>query len=427
MKKTLLSAVVAVATIASAEQAAAAPMSPSARNVAQYFSTTVQDSFTLLADTDDPQLVYYIPRRGGVAVQYPLSPAPAPRFQINASTPLSGFFAGEELTNMNGTLSTTSYLGSLQQLQNEASTRGFYITPAPASKAKTRFIVAGYEVTTGRIDVACAQEFIEVVTSTGAIRRVPVPKCFTRQAPAQPYDLDTNVMYRFTSTSASSGNVVAQDISFQATTLPGWVDTLRFLMATGGQWDHILTAKIDWEIKTSTLTRQARLNVNWQALFDQASTSAAYHSNSCVDTEVRSFFEQLLQCTSENVCGLRLEYQQSTGAWGPTPPGDANVANVVTSLQRRLQDELFNEVRKYTTPVNGQLIDQRTASFTLRANYDKLALNKNELIYITYNPGPSNVSASTTLNVSCLLGGFEQGSVTWNMNDAGCRALLGQP
>jgi hypothetical protein len=198
-------------------------------------------------------------------------------------------------------------------------------------------------------------------------------------------------------------------------------------MSTGGQWDHILTAKIDWEVKTSNLTRQARIHVNWQVLFEQASTYAAYHSNSCVDAEVRSFFEQLLQCTSENLCGMRFEYQQSNGTWGPLAPSDVNFGNVVTSIQRRLQDELFNEVRKYTAPVNGQITDQRTASFTLRANYDKLSLNKNELIYITYNPGSSSVNASTTLNVSCLLGGFEQGSVTWNMYDAGCRALLGQP
>ncbi|MFY0570557.1 hypothetical protein ACN28E_42955 [Archangium lansingense] len=427
MKKALLSAAVAAVSVVSSTQAVAAPMSPSSGNVAQYFSPIVQDAFTLLADTDDPLLVYYIPRRGGVAVQYPLSTSPVPRFQLNAYTPFSGFFAYQELTNLNGTLSTTSDLGMLQQLQSEASAQGMYITPAPASKAKTRFLVAGYEVTTGRIDVACTHEFIEVVTPTGAIRQVPVPKCFTRQDPTQPYDLDTNVMYRFTSTNASSGSVVAQDISFQATTLPGWVNHLRFLMATGGQWDHILTAKIDWEIKTQDINRQARFYVNWQVLFERAGIFAAYHANSCVDTEVRTFFEQLVTCGAENTCGLRLEYQQTNGTWGPLAPSGSNPANMVTSVQRRLQDELFNEVRKYTTPVPGQVLDQRTAAFTLRANYDKLSLNKNELIYVTYNPGVTNVSAATTLNISCLLGGFEQGSVTWNMYDAGCRAMLGQP
>src|SRR5690242_3676774 len=84
MKKALLSAVVAAVSVASSTQAVAAPMSPSSRNVAQYFTAPVQDAFTLLADTDDPLLVYYIPRRGGVAVQYPMSASPAPRFQINA-------------------------------------------------------------------------------------------------------------------------------------------------------------------------------------------------------------------------------------------------------------------------------------------------------------------------------------------------------
>jgi hypothetical protein len=37
-----------------------------------------------------------------------------------------------------------------------------------------------------------------------------------------------------------------------------------------------------------------------------------------------------------------------------------------------------------------------------------------------------SVSASTTLNISCLKGGFEDGRVTWNMDDAGCKYLVGQ-
>ncbi|EPX65169.1 hypothetical protein D187_000594 [Cystobacter fuscus DSM 2262] len=426
MKKSLLPAVLAVVSVASSGQVAAAPMSPSANPVAQHFSATVQDAFTLLADTEDPLLIYYVPRRGGVAVQYPLSTSPSPRFQVGAYTPASGFFAGAELTNMSGTLSTLSHLGVLQQLQDEATAQGFYVTPAPAAKARTRFLVSGYEVTQGRIDVACTREFIQVTTSTG-VRRVAVPKCYTRQDPTQPYGLDTNVMYRFTSANASSGSVVAQDISFQATTLPGWADALRLLMATGGQWDHLLTAKIDWEIKTSELSRQARFSVNWQTLLERAGAHAATCFDSCVDAEVRAFFEQLVPCAAENTCGIRIEYPQANGTWGPQAPGEASFANVVSAVQRRLQEELFNEVRKYTPPVNGQVSDERTASFTPRANYDKLTLGKNELVYITYNPGAPSVNAATTLNVACLLGGFEQGRVTWNLNDPGCRALLGQP
>lgn len=426
MKKALLSAAVVALSIGSAGQAVAAPMSPSARNVAQYFSATVQDAFTLMGDTDDLSLVYYVPRRGGVAVQSPQSASPIPRFQISAYYPTFGFFAGEELTSLGGSLSTTSDLGALGQLQSEATAKGMRISPAPATKAQTKFLLSGYAPPNGRVEIKCEKEIIQIITPTGP-RDVVIPKCFTHQDPSQPYELDTNVMYRFNSLPALGGSVVAQDISFQATTLPGWTNQLRTLMATGAQWDNVLSAKIDWEIKTSELTRQARFHVNWSSLFEQASAFAAFHLSSCVDIEVRAFFQRLVQCSAENECGIRIEYLQSNGTWGPTAPNDANFINVVNAVQKRLQDELFNEVRKYTTPVNGQVSNQATSIFTLRANYEKLILEKNEVVYIQYNPGPTDVQAPTMLNVSCLTGGFEMGRVNWNMNDPGCRALIGQP
>ncbi|QRK10236.1 hypothetical protein JQX13_09135 [Archangium violaceum] len=427
MKKSLLSAAVVAMSVGAAGQAAAAPMSPSARNVAQYFSATVQDAFTLLGDTDDATLVYYVPRRGGVAVQSPLSTSPIPRFQISAYYPSFGFFAGEELVNLGGSLSTTSDLGALSLLQSEATAKGMRITPAPATKAQTKFLLSGYAPPNGRVEVKCEKETFQITNpTTGETRTITVPKCYTHEDPTQPYDLDTNVMYKFNSLPALNGSVVAQDISFQATTLPGWTNQLRTFMATGAQWDNVLSAKIDWEIKTSELTRQARFHVNWKSLFEQASAFAAFHLSSCVDIEVRAFFQRLVQCSAENECGIRIEYLQSNGTWGPTAPNDANFINVVNAVQKRLQDELFNEVRKYTTPVNGQVSNQTSSIFTLRANYEKLILEKNEVVYIQYNPGPTDFQAPTMLNVSCLTGGFEMGRVNWNMNDPGCRALLGQ-
>lgn len=426
MKKSLLSATVVALSLSSASPALAAPMSPAARDVAQHFSATVQDAFTLLGDTDDLGLVYYVPRRGGVAVQSPTSASPIPRFQAAAYVPSFGFFAGEELVNLGGALSTTSDLGALQELKNQAAAKGLRVTPAPATKAQTRFLLSGYAPPNGRVEVKCEKESIEIITSSGT-RVIQVPKCFTRQNPWDPYELDTNVMYKFNSLPALSGSVVAQDISFQATTLPGWTNQMRTLMGTGAQWDNVLSAKIDWEIKTSELTRQARYTVNWKSMFEQASAFAAFHLSSCVDIEVNAFFQRLTQCTSENACGIRIEYlNPTTGVWGPVAPNDAGFINVVNAVQRRLQDELFNEVRKYTTPVNGQVSNQATSIFTLRANYEKLILDKNEVVYIQYNPGPSDVKTSTMLNVSCLKGGFEMGRVNWDMTDPGCRALVGQ-
>ncbi|MFE8597228.1 hypothetical protein [Archangium violaceum] len=423
MKKSLMHAAVVAASVASFGQVEAAPMSPSARPVAHNFSALVQENFTLLGDTDDPRLIYYVPRRGGIAVDSAASANPIPRFNINSFSPSFGFWAGYEMSRLGGTFSTTSYLGEIQRLQSEATAKGLYIAPAPTSKAKSKFLVTGYEVD-GRIDVNCTKVSMEIIVN-GVPRTVQVPNCFTRQNPSEPYDLDTNVMYKFTSTPVSGGSVVSQDISFQATTLPDYVQGLRDVMLVGGQWDHILTAKVDWEIKTSNLTRQARLHVNWQTLFEQASSYASIHLNSCLDIEVRAFFQRLVQCSKENECGIRIEYL-TNGVWGPTAPNDSNFVNVVNAVERQLKEELFNEVRKYTTPVNGQVSDDRSAIFTLRANYEKLMMSKNEVVNVTYNPGPTDFNTATTLNVSCLMGGFENGRVTWNMDDPGCLALLDQ-
>jgi hypothetical protein len=412
--------------LAAFTHAEAVPVAPGARDVAQYFSATVQDSFTLLADTDDPTLVYYIPRRGGVAVQSPQSSNPLPRFQIFSRVPLFGFFAGEELVQLGGSLSTTSDLGALSQLQQEASAQGFRTAPAPAKRATTRFLVSGYELSDGRLDVECTIEQVEVTDRHGQTRVIRVPRCFTRQSPDEPYSLDTNVMYQFVAFAPSNRSVVAQDIPFQATTLPGWTQQLRTLMETGAQWDNILSARIDWEIQTSQLTRQARLHVNWSTLFERVSAFAAVRHFSCVDAEVRALFEQLIQCSQENECGIRIEYLQPDGTWGPQAPNDDNFVNVVNAVQQRLRDELFNEVQQHIPPAPDYSTGSRRSFFTLRANYEKLLLERNEIVPLTWNPGPTDVSASTQLNIYCLLGGFEYGRVSWHMEDQGCRQLLGQ-
>lgn len=421
MKK-FLSATAAAALSLTATQALAAPMSPSAKPMAQHFSPTVQDAFTLLGDTDNNNLVYYVPRRGGIAVQSPQSAQPIPRFQISGFVPIYGWFAGLELANLGGSFSTTSDLGALNRLSTEAAAKGFQIAPAPAARSTTQFLLSGYAPTNGRVEIDC--EF-EILVVNG--REVKVPNCFTHLDPTSPYSLDTNVMYKFNTMPTLGGSVVAQDIAFQATTLPTWSNQLRALMATGAQWDSIMTAQVDWDIKTHNITRQARFTVNWRSLFEQASAFAAFHLSSCVDIEVRAFFERLVTCSSENACGIRIEYLGANGVWGPTAPNDSNFINVVNAVQARLQDELFNEVRRYTTPVNGQVSNQTNSIFTMRANYEKLILERNEVTYIQYNPGPTDFQVKTNLNVTCLLDGFEFGRVNWNMNDAGCRALLGQP
>jgi hypothetical protein len=323
---------------------------------------------------------------------------------------------------MGGSMSTTGDIGALQLLQQEAQQKGFRVTPAPVSKAGVKFLMAGQvDPVTGRIDVQCTMGTIVV---NG--RNVPVPNCYTRHSPDVPYELDTNVMYKFAFLPLASNSTVAQDLSFQATTLPDWTPLLRTKMATGAQWDDILSAQVDWQVRTYNQTRQARFYVNWRSLFEQASTFAAYHNYACIDVEVRGFFQRLIQCQKENECGVRVEFMRPDGTYGPIAPNDPSFVNAVNAFERDLREELFNEVRRYTTPVVGQVSTNTTAAFTLRANYERLILERNEVRYFTYNPGPTDFESTTNLNMTCLRGGFEEGRVNWDMQDPGCRALLGQ-
>lgn len=421
MKKTFV-LLAGLAGLLSWSHASAAPMSPNDRDISGAFSATVKDAFVLLADTDDVNLVYYVPKRGAVAVQSPLSASPIPRFQIFSRYPTYGFFAGEELAFIGGTLSTTGDLGMLGQLQAEAAQKGYRVTPSPATTATAVFVATGYQATDGTIDVSCTFEELQVNTKT-----VRVPKCFLRSAPNQPYDLDTNIMYKFTSLAARNSSVVSQDIPFQAVTLPGWTEPLRALMSVGGQWDNVLTAQVVWNIQASSLTRQARFNIDWDVLFQQASAYAGARHWFLYDVDVKAFFQQFRECTDEKKCGVRPEYRQADGTWTDQAPNDADFVTVSEQLRLQLETELFNRIAAAKTSQLGMVSTRHSAMFTLRANYERIITSGHEVRYIAWNPGVKPVEAATTLNISCLEGGFEQGKVTWSMTDPGCRALLGQP
>ncbi len=66
-KMLMLSAIFSItAAVAQAE-----PMNPASKAAPGTFSARILSAFTLFADSDDPALVYYIPLRGGLAVQSP--------------------------------------------------------------------------------------------------------------------------------------------------------------------------------------------------------------------------------------------------------------------------------------------------------------------------------------------------------------------
>ena len=404
-----------------------APMSPSEKNVSGFFSGAVQDSFKLLADSDDPTLVYYVPAQGGIAVDAASSAKPLPQFGISSYTPSFGFFGGETLVRLGGSFSTTSYLGALNQLESEAKSKGLSVAPAPAATATTKFLLGAYEVSGGRLDISCTKEDYKLTKPDGSEKVSKVPKCKAKADPTDSeYSLDLNIMYKFATLPAVGNSVVSQRIPFQAITLPDTETLFRSKMETGGQWAEIMTAKIDWEVTAQRKTRQARFHINWESTFEQASAFAAYHNNSCVDIELKGFYQKLAQCSKEDECGIRVEYMNSDGTWGDKAPDNAAFVNAANEIQKRLNDELFLEVANKTKSQLGTVNQDSNSQFTLRANFEKILFSKNEVVPFAFNEGPEVFKASTTLNIACLKGGFEEGRVTWNMDDAGCKALIGQ-
>jgi hypothetical protein len=67
-RHSIVSALSTFVLLSSTAAALAAPMAPSNGSLQGKFSAQVQADFVLLADTEDPNLIYYVPQRGGVAV-----------------------------------------------------------------------------------------------------------------------------------------------------------------------------------------------------------------------------------------------------------------------------------------------------------------------------------------------------------------------
>ncbi|WP_044890974.1 hypothetical protein [Myxococcus hansupus] len=401
-------------------QAVAAPMHPTAVAPPGSYSAQVLNDFALLADSDNPNLVYFVPKLGNLAVQSPQSPAPIPRFQINSYYPPSGVLQGMELTNLGGTLSPTADLAALQRLQTEAARQGLQIAPAPVKSARTTFNLFAQQSLTGRVDTQCEVEEFIITFPNGNQVTQRVPKCRVRDLEGN--FVDSNVVYKFTSNPAPANSTANQNVSFQAMLLPDWTQSLKDTMLFGDNFDASLSATTEWLISANTLTRQARLTINWQSLFEQASAYTAFHLNSCVEIEISAFFERIATCQGGTTpCGIFIEYRQTNGTWTDRAPSDANFNAIVEALKDSLQEELFTKIQA----VNGPVSTQPAAIFTLRANYEKIVTTRNEVMSIAYNQGPAPFNANTTLNIDCVTGGFGY-PVVYDMNNPACRARVGQ-
>lgn len=393
----------------------AAPVAPEQKPVPVRFSEEVLANFELYADSDNNRLIWYVPKNGSVAMLGTAS-NPVPRFSANYFTEFSGVFAGQVVSTIGGSFSTAGFAPQRSQLQTEATRLGVQIQPAQAKKATTKFIVSGFDVD-GKLDPTCTLEKM-IVTSpiTGESTEISMPKCEITYDDGTVREVDT--IQKFTALVPTGQTSVSTSIPFQAKTTPAYAPIVESNMLSGANFDDALSAVVDWEIPTSSITRTARFTINYNQVFEKATTFAAIHDWACVDIEVSTFFQRLVRDGT-----IKVEYLNASNQWVLNAPNSADFVGAVGALEREIRNEIFTEMRSYAQPNLPDVSRQANAIFTLRANYEKQIFRVNETRIFNYNPGPVIKTARTDMFVGCLKGGF--GTPVVASTEANCKALFG--
>lgn len=418
MKTSYLSKVAIAVSALLVMGAQAAPMAQSEKDITGHFSVDTQLKFNLFADNQDAKLVWYVPKEGQVAISGATTATPRPRFSVLSRFNTSGFWAGQEQAVIGGAFDTTGNRGALLKLEAEAKAKGWRISPAPASKATTRFMLSDiYFSGQGRAQIQCENK-------DGIFNGIPftVPECKVLDDDGQ--WVNTDVLTSFLTTSPTGLTSTSTYIPFQAVTNPNIVNEVRELMSSGSNWDAHIQATTQWELTTESKTQVARINIDWARTFEQASTFFAIHYNSCLEVEVQTFFRRLLD-NQNGESGITIEYRQPDGTYSDNPTNIAQFDMAVQSLYQSVRDELFVELRDYGQSQIGRVNTEARAVFTMRANYEKLIFKRNETRYLTWNPGSKITNAQTNMTIQCVKGGFGL-PVSWDMDDAACREIVGQ-
>lgn len=412
---TLAMSILSIASLS----AVAAPMSHDEKDIAGYFTADTQNKFNLYADNQDSTLVWYVPKEGQIAINGASTVTPRPRLSVVSRMSPYGIWAGQEQVVLGGAFDTTGHRGALLKLEAEAKARQWRISPAPASKAKTRFMLSDiYFDNDGRANINCENK-------EGEFNGIPfvIPECSALNDDGEWQR--TDVVASFQTMTPSGNTSVSTYIPFQLVTTPAVTYEIRQLMDAGANWDAHIQATTQWELTTQARTQLARINIDWERVFQQASTYTAIHFNSCVEAEIQTFFRRLLD-NQNGQSGITIEYRQPDGTYSDAPTNVAQFDNAVQSLYESIRDELFVELRDYGQSQLGQVNTEPSgAVFTLRANYEKLIFRRKEARYLTWNPGTKISNASTNMTIQCAKGGFGL-PVSWDMDDAACREIVGQ-
>lgn len=385
----------------------------------------MRTQFELYGDSHNTKLIWYVPKNGKVGVDGASTGAPRVRFAASTITPTTGMFAGQVLTKLGGSFDTTGNAGAISRLATLFSSKGYQVTPAPSKSATTDFIVNTFLSVNGRPDIDCEADIIfgtqECYVWEDVETRDPFGNIIIER---QKRSVDT--VYQYVALAPSGNSSVSQSIPFQATLLPGADTLIQQKLDVGAQWDDLFTVATKWSVETRTPIAIGRMSIHWEKVFEQAEAYFSLHNNACIDIELRAFFRRITECGSGEACGIKVEFIQPNQTWGMTPPPGSEdwAAEVYKMVDEKIRPELVKQVNLLTEPVLGQVSTNRDSFFTLRANYQKLLVTKNEVQYLYWKGKDAVENPSTVMNVDCLKGTLN-GVISWDTTQASCRQLLG--
>ena len=194
-------------------------------------------------------------------------------------------------------------------------------------------------------------------------------------------------------------------------------------MYDGSSWDDLIVGETEWTISTQAKTHRVEFEIHWTALFEQLDAWAKIHDGRCYDFEVSTFFQDIAHCNDGSRCGIDI-YFFKDGKKTKNPPHNEHLIAAVNAMQKSLENDLFNEIAAFNQSELGRVSRSTDSFFTLKANYEKRTLDRNERRILLYNPGGKDIVESTIMNIECLKADDVGRRVNWDMNSESCKMAI---
>lgn len=350
--------------------ALAYPIDPSKRPVQIGQTEDVDHSFTLAYDNVNPNVVYYAPKGGRVALMNGM--------------PLLGFAL---LPSGEGLLMTQLEFGVFgpekQKLFNAITAAGKTAVPFPYTRTKVKPLVPGFNPDTGEALANCVQ--IED-PATGTTREECEERVFKELKYSQ------------------KGPSLGENVALTAL-LNGYGAVIYKQFLKGG---NALQINLDAEYYKAGTSFKAVVTVDYDKLFENFHAYAAFHDGFCTDIEVETFWQKEGLCLDRqpSECGIFVKYVDDQGHEVLTPTIDPDdkeqqekVLQSIERLRQKLEDEMLEPMAASLDAVD---TSKPSFGFKLSAKYEKKMVGKKATFEFV---SPNSVNVGETVipaGVACV-------------------------